>query len=172
MSKKILSAIYDFWKRIVHPIAKLVLTILNSSDSLELDNSEAHKKAKSKARDVFIDVFTQRSLHYLLFIGLVLTLTAGLDFYFCGELSNQSYGLAVDLSGAIILGRGLLQGSIPIANQSTEGYDYSEAVVESLAKDSVDGFYGISFLICGIFLQMISVTFPQLSFPITGLFFC
>lgn len=172
MCEKILPAIYGFWKRIVHPIAELVLAILNSTETLEQDDSESHKRAKSKAKDSFIDVFAQRSLQYLLFIGLVLTVTAGLDFYLCGELSDQSYGLAVDLSGAIILGRGLLQGSIPIANQSTEGYNYNEAVVESLAKDSVDGFYGISFLICGIFLQMVSVTFPQLSLPITGQFFC
>jgi len=75
----------------------------------------------------------------------------------CGTLQNQTYGLALDLTGAVILGRGLIKGPIPIAKESGQFWGYSPPVVKSLSKDAVDGVFGITLLIVGILLQFVAI---------------
>jgi hypothetical protein len=88
---------------------------------------------------------------------LVLLLVTVGDRVVCGTLQNQTYGLALDLTGAIILGRGLIKGPIPIAEESGQFWGYSPPVVKSLSKDAVDGVFGITFLVVGILLQFVAI---------------
>jgi hypothetical protein len=166
------STVFDYWKMVTDTVGTRVLQELDSSEYLEKGDSEPHKRAKSKAKEIFLEQFAERSWKYLLLVGIIVGSIVILDFSICGKVPNQSYGLAMDFAGAAILGRGLLKGSIPIANESVEGYNYNIEVIESSAKDSIDGVFGIFFLLMGIGLQIFAVAFPHFSLSITAQFAC
>jgi hypothetical protein len=86
-----------------------------------------------------------------------LSVVGVIDIAQCGTLTNQMYGLGLDFLGAIILGRGLLMGRVAIGAVSAQRWGYNPLLIKSLAKDSVDGVWGISIILVGIAFQIIAL---------------
>lgn len=127
-------------------------------DSLtEFDEDEARDEAKQLAVEHFLRKFAERVLIYPVLSLLMLSIVVVTDFVQCGSLSNQMYGLSLDFIGAIILGRGLLMGGVAIGAISGQKWAYNPLLIKSLAKDSVDGVWGISLILLGITLQIIAL---------------
>lgn len=152
------------------PVASLLLSLFDSLT--EFDEEEAHDDAKEIAEEHFQQKFAERMLVYPMFSILFLLLVAVIDVVQCGALSNQMYGLALDLIGAMILGRGLLMGGVAMGAVSEMSWDYNPLLIKSMAKDSVDGVWGMSLILVGIALQILAFGqfFPAL--PTWATSFC
>jgi len=137
------------------PIANALLTIFDSLT--EFDEDEAHSDAKRVATEHFQEKFAERIIVYTIFSLLLLAIVAAIDILQCGALTNQMYGLGLDLLGAIILGRGLLMGGVAIGAVAGSKVGYNPLLTKSLAKDSVDGVSGITIILIGIVLQIIAL---------------
>lgn len=148
--------LFSLWRKVTDPIGRLLVDELNSL--ADFDDDDIRDDAQEEAREQFLLTFARRSGRYLVLAMLVLFLVAVGDMMTCGTLQNQSYGLAIDLTGAVILGRGLIKGPIPIAKESGQFWGYSPPVIKSLTKDAVDGVFGITFLVVGILLQFVAIT--------------
>lgn len=165
MSESFRKGLFDLWRRFTDPIGRFLVSRLNSL--ADFDKEDTRNDAQKEARKQCLLIFARRSWRYLTLSVLVLLLVAVGDRIVCGTLQNQTYGLALDLTGAVILGRGLIKGPIPIAEESGQFWGYSPPVIKSLSKDAVDGVFGIAFLIVGILLQFLAIInfypyFPQI----------
>lgn len=137
------------------PVANALLLLFDSLT--EFDEDEARKEAKGIAIEHFQQKFAERMLVYPICSLFLLLIVGAVDFAQCGALTDQMYGLVLDLLGAIILGRGLLMGGIAIGAVSGQRWGYNPLLIKSLAKDSVDGVWGISIILVGIILQIIAI---------------
>jgi len=148
--------VFDLWKKLTDPIGRFLIGWMNSLS--DFDEEEARDDAQDDAREQFLLTFASRSWQYLILAVIVLCGVAIVDVLVCGTLQNQTYGLALDLTGAVILGRGLIKGPIPIAEESGQFWGYSPPVIKSLSQDAVDGVFGVTFLVVGILLQFAAIT--------------
>lgn len=132
--------------------------LLNLFDLMtEYDEDAASDDAKNKVESVFKSKFAERVIIYVPLAILSILIVGGIDSIFCGDLPNQTYGLAIDLFGAMILGRGLLRGGIAIGTVTRTQLNYNVSLAKAMAKDSVDGVWGIFLILVGIVLQFIAV---------------
>ena len=156
MLERVQEKLSTVWRELTHPVGWLLMRWLNwRADPSEYNPSD---QAQEEAREEFLRIFADRSWRYtVLGSGIPLFGVATIDLMVCWSLNNQAYGLALDLTGAVILGRGLIKGPVPIARESTARFGYSPPIVTSLIKDSVDGVFGITFLVTGVLLQFIAV---------------
>lgn len=154
--------------RIFKPFSVVVLWILNWFESgkdyfeeVRIENNEEHEDEKVEM--YFHAAFLDRSRWHLLLVspvGLVYLLDT------CSVLAVsprlQLYGLALDLIGAFILAVGLFRGTDAI-KRDTEmaealwGSQYYTSSMSSIARDTVDGIYGATFLVAGFTIQFIAV---------------
>lgn len=156
MIEQIRKTLFDWWRRLTNPVGRFLVSRLNSVS--DFDEDDTMDDVQEEARKEFLEIFAKRSWRYTVFwAGFVLFGVTIADIVACGTLQNQTYGLALDLTGAVILGRGLVKGPIPIAKEASTGWGYTPAVVTSLSKDAVDGIFGITFLIVGILFQFIAI---------------
>jgi len=101
--------------------------------------------------------FAKRSWQYSLLLVLI-TVTYAVADYCLADFSLQLMGLAVDLFGAVVLGRGLISGPVTVIEQSMSGFGgYNSDLRDSLLSDTIDGTWGISLLLLGILIQATSV---------------
>lgn len=137
----------------------VALVLLSFFDALtEFDENEAREEAKELAVEHFQQKFAERFLTYPLMTFLLVLIVAVSDVLQCGALSNQMYGLSIDFLGAVVLGRGLLMGGVAIGAVSGQRWGYNPLLIKSLAKDSVDGVWGISLILIGIGIQIIALS--------------
>lgn len=150
-----LSTYIEKIRTVSDPIAAALLRLFDSLT--EFNEEEAHNDAKQVANEHFKQKFAERFLIYPLLATASLVLVFAIDYSLCWRLSNQSYGLSIDLLGAIILGRGLLMGGVAIGAVGTSKLGYNPLLVKSMAKDSVDGVWGVAYILIGLTLQIIAV---------------
>jgi len=136
-------------------VARALLSIFDSLT--EFDEEEAKEDAKDIATEHFQQKFAERMIVYPVYSVFFLAIVAIVDVLQCGSLTNQMYGLGLDFLGAIILGRGLLMGRVAIGAVSGQRWGYNPLLIKSLAKDSVDGVWGITIILVGIALQVIAL---------------
>lgn len=162
MFESLRERLFGPWRRVTDPVGRFLVSRLNSL--ADFDDDDTRDDAQKEAREKFLSTFAKRSWRYLTLSVLVLLLVAVGDMIICGTLQNQTYGLALDLTGAVILGRGLIKSPIPIAEESGQFWGYSHAIIKSLSKDAVDGIFGITFLIIGILFQFVAIAnlYPSL----------
>lgn len=146
-------------RKLTDPIGKLILRFLANEEVKEeaLDRINNARDDFEEAENRFLAYFEKRTLRWGSLTILLLLLIGAIDLLSCGTFPNQSYGLGLDLLGAMILGVGLLKGHYSIAAESTSYFNKSLFRQESLAQDAVDGVWGISLLIVGILLQLLAV---------------
>lgn len=144
------------------PVANALLLLFDSLT--EFDEAEAREEAKEIATEHFQQKFAERMLVYPICSLISLFIVGMIDIAQCGTLTNQMYGLGIDFLGAIILGRGLLMGGVAIGAVAGQRWGYNPLLIKSLAKDSVDGVWGITLILIGIVLQIIALgeIYPKL----------
>lgn len=110
-----------------------------------------------KVKSDFLNGFAWRTMAYSPAI-VILTLLLYLIGSFEGvSISLLSYGLSIEVTGAIILGRGLLSDPVEIANQATIPFGgISDYFSKSLATDAADGIWGVSLILLGAAISGIS----------------
>lgn len=163
MLGEVRDALVGRWRTVTNPVGRFLVNWMNSMAGFNGD--DIRDAAQEEAREQFLEIFAKRSWRYIVFgTGLVLFGVAVADMMTCGTLQNQTYGLALDLTGAVILGRGLIKGPVRIAKESEQVWGYSPPVIKSLSRNAVDGIFGVTFLIVGILLQFVAIThmYPSL----------
>lgn len=150
-------------RRVSDPVSAALLRLFDSLT--EFDEEEAHNEAKDVAQEAFQQKFGERALVYPLISIALVAIVGVIDFILCWSLSNQMYGLSLDLLGAIILGRGLLMGGVAIGAVGSSNVGYNSLLVKSMAKDSVDGVWGVFLLLFGLLIQIIAVAGFAISVP-------
>lgn len=144
-----------FTDRIGEKILDFVTNEAIKEDANDRLNDPA--SAVSDARDRFLDYFADRTKTYLIAAFLILVVIGITDYLLCGAVPDQTYGLSLDLFGAVVLARGLLKGPYGIASESAQYWSSSPPLRRALAEDSADGVWGVTLLVTGIALQFISV---------------
>lgn len=110
------------------------------------------------AGEVFREQFAIRTVEYIIIVMFILGIFWLINTFRIGRIPLQIIGISINLLGAAVLGRGLLSGPIIITQQSMSGYGgYNPELRDSMLQDSVDGAWGIFFLIVGIIIQAISL---------------
>ena len=109
-----------------------------------------------EAEKQFLEAFSKKFLPYLYSLAVLLLIVFVLDLALGCSVPNQTYGLLIDLAGAIILGRGLLMGPDTIAAQYATSPIFRTYRLRLAANDAVDGVWGIFFLGFGIVLQLLA----------------
>lgn len=153
--KKYIELVSENIRKYSDPIALVFLSIFDSLT--EFDEDEARDEAKDIAVEHFQQKFAERFVTYPIIVILLIIVVGVVDWSQCGGLSNQMYGLSIDLIGALILGRGLLMGGVAIGAVAGTRFGYNPLLIKTLAKDSVDGVWGVSLILVGIALQIIAV---------------
>lgn len=129
--------------------------------------------SKSGIEPLFRSMFAERLSETIKWVGIVLVLVLAIDYFFL-SIPEQVYGLVLDLSGAVIVARGLFRGAEEI-RASSSGVTitgYSSTLIdrstenEGLASpraievgSTVDGIIGSSLLCIGFLVQIWAVTF-------------
>ncbi|WEL18886.1 hypothetical protein SVXHr_2743 [Halorhabdus sp. SVX81] len=146
-------------RRLTDPIGTRLLNFI-TNESVKEDANERLKDPASvvrQAREEFLDYFAGRTKVYLLVAAALLAAIGVVDIGTCGAVPNQSYGLTLDLFGAIVLARGLLKGPYGMAAESGEYWNQSPPLRRALAEDAADGIWGVTLLVTGILLQFLAV---------------
>lgn len=147
----------DRYRRIrslTDPIAVRISSFLSSPPD-DMYNDVGRRET---ALEEFKRAFASRSVEYTPILIIILLLLLNLS---CRveKFPNQIYGLAIDLFGAIILGRGLLLSPMGIVANATAGYGGPMPIFRAnQALEATDGIWGISLLLLGIIIQGIAVT--------------
>lgn len=144
---------------ITDPLARYVFTLIDDTkESDEFDVTEGKwEKMHTSLNNEFLDTFSQRFWRYMGLVVVVLVSLFIIDLVACGSLPNQAYGLGLDLLGAAILGRGLLNTPENILRRAANAYGYNSTILRSLSHDIIDGIWGIFLLITGIIVQFIAI---------------
>lgn len=138
---------------ITDPIARYIVDFLSSPPDGKYNDEERRQVAQEE----FERAFASRTVSYLTLSAIILSTILFLDKYIT-SIPNQTYGLAIDLIGAIILGRGLLLSPMAIVGNSTSGFGGPMPVFRAnQAIDAADGVWGIALLIIGIIIQGFAV---------------
>ncbi|MCO8256270.1 hypothetical protein NKF26_20880 [Haladaptatus sp. AB618] len=155
--------LFEIWSLMASPIGKKLIQLLNVQS--EFSSDEVNGDAIDYAEEDFLEVFAVRSFEYVFgWIGVVLLTIFVVDLFSCGTLPNQTYGLGLDVIGAVILGRGLLKGTYSIAAETATKVGFSREKIDSLVENTVDGILGITILVLGVALQFLATVnaFPNL----------
>ena len=147
-------------RRLTDPIGKAVLNLLADKD-VESDAKRRLNHPRTdvgEVTDLFLQYFSLRTRNYVAGILFLSVLLAGLDLAVCGRVPGQSYGLLLDICGAVVLGRGLLKGPYRMAAESASYFSKSLPRQRALAQDAADGLWGIFLLISGVRLQFGAVS--------------
>ncbi|WP_459191572.1 outer membrane protein assembly factor BamB family protein [Halosimplex sp. J119] len=166
---RLMGSIWNYWKKVSDWMGRQMLNIFD----VITDDSKKDGEPDEEAEEMFLTAFRHRSWKYLIAaVFSPLLIIAYFDVQSCGTLSNQTYGLGLDLAGAIILGRGLIKGRYSIQSESAMKIGQNVALKRSMARDSVDGVWGISLLFVGILLQFMAVSSVRWTAPLTASDIC
>lgn len=161
----------------INPIIEKLLDILDllEMDEPYYDDKTIYRGETEKVRPFFAAAIADRLKWYLLSIILVLGATAGLIYQYSDINTLQVSGLLLDLSGAVILGVGLIRTETGIERDAkyvatnTAGEVFNVGgeekhrnkldlvSVSSEARDTVDAIVGVSFLFVGFTLQLLAI---------------
>lgn len=146
-------------RRLTDPVGTRLLDFFTNEavkeDAQERLNDPA--SAVRESRELFLDYLARRTKTYLIASIVLLAVIGAIDYWMCGSVPNQSYGLSLDLFGALVLARGLLKGPYDIAAESGQYFSESPPLRRALAEDAADGIWGVTLLIVGILLQFLAV---------------
>jgi len=122
---------------------------------------------KELVRICFLRAFYDRFTTWAALAIALIALLYGATLLTQNPINIQSVGLILDITGAVILASGLLRGvegilrDTPLHTQSAiMGYSsgYSGKELSATVRDTIDGLFGVSYLIVGFMLQIIAVT--------------
>jgi len=142
-------------RRITDPIGQGLLKRFSGAgvyDPTEPSRVEA-------AEEDFLNAFARRSWWYSISTTVLLLILIVVECTVLSSLPKQSYGLILDLIGAIILGRGLLLSPDAIVEKATAPFGGRMSGFRAAqAEDAADGVWGVSLLVLGVLLQGLAVT--------------
>lgn len=124
-----------------------------------LPNESPDSEKPSGLTDVeedYLELFEAKAKRYSLIVLTGLVILSALDAGLCGAIPNQVYGLSVDIFGALVLGRGVLKGPYTITGST--GFSTSRQKQNNLTESSVDGVFGVFFLVLGLILQIVALS--------------
>lgn len=152
-------------RNITDPIVEIVMHFLNDPYPVELcshldlntignqELADHYLNYFEDAIEKFRDQFARRSIQYVSILILLYLLEAAFI-----SVSLQGIGISVDIIGAMILARGLLNGPIIISHQSWGEYTGGNTDLrDSMIQDAIDGLWGIFLLLTGFLLQSIAI---------------
>jgi len=154
--------LFPRWKLVTDPVGLLLLDLLDLRfpdriHGRDLEGWIRENELENVERE-FLLFFAERSWRYFSVVMLSICLIYSIEIY-AVNLPDQSYGLYLDLLGAVILGRGLLNDRYTISNMGKNSQMYPSPILIFKCRDTVDGVWGISLLVIGILLQFASVAF-------------
>ena len=115
------------------------------------------KRRVERAESDFLNALAWRTQTYMLVVSLLLIFLALLQCMNIISLSVLSYGLTIEVSGAIILGIGLISSPVEVVRKATSGYGGAMPYFRrTLAVDVVDGIWGIALILLGAIISLVS----------------
>lgn len=158
-------------RRLTDPIGKWVMGVIQSEETKRrvkenLPNESPDSERPSGLTEVeeeYLELFEEKTKRYSLIVLTGLVILSGFDIGLCGAIPNQVFGLSVDIFGALVLGRGVLKGPYTITGST--GMGTSRQKQNNLTESSVDGVFGVFFLVLGLLLQIVALSGLTIRLP-------